>query len=751
VINGGGYEINSVALASTDLSDTAELIRTNQAAAQNITPASGDIETLVVRASPGISTKNVFEVLNDGGTQIFRINNDGDITVAGGETIVGSITFTDSITFGQGGDDTVTFGDATVVVPENDGGVNIGTAAKRFGIVFLDTLGDSGQDLTVATNLESNLNWTVQGGDGATETAGYTLDVRGGDGGGTVAGSAGAGGASTLRAGDGGDASGAGTSGAGGALTVRGGDAGTNVGGVPGAGGDLTIRGGNATDATINGGDLYLDSGSGSAPNVFIADTNAAAVTIGASGGNEPAVSIYGAVSQIGSSNQVSFAGNVDASNGLDVSGAALTLASGIHITGVANANNLGATGTEWGDIFMAGPIRLAEHADPGQVADKGYLYAKADGDDVELFYFDDNSNAVQITKDGAVNAGGTSSLQTAYDNGATITTAGSVNIAYTLTAGNFTVGGAGTMDVSANANFTGGVDLTTVGQTMANDLAITFGGDSDVTVQFVSATPAFAVVTKNEATAGSAGISLTSGNATTSGNTGPVSLVSGDATSGNSGDINLTIGSASGTAGKVKVSGGNFEVASGIHILPAADSTSNIGTDTERFLEVFTDEINIPLQGLTINSVTVGNTVTSANLDTLTDGSNADALHSHAAASSTQITATLTAGENLVAGDFVYIKDTDDKAWKVDADAEESAQLIGVAAATINADASGTVVMWGVMTGLSGLDAGKKYWVSATAGQITSTPPATGYLCFAGYALSATSMMFRPERPIGL
>jgi len=74
------------------------------------------------------------------------------------------------------------------------------------------------------------------------------------------------------------------------------------------------------------------------------------------------------------------------------------------------------------GDIHLLdGYISLAEKSsDPAVESNTGFVYTKDDSGRTELFYFDANGNAVQITKDGAVNAagGGAGTLQQAYNGG---------------------------------------------------------------------------------------------------------------------------------------------------------------------------------------------------------------------------------------------------------------------------------------------------------------------------------------------
>ena len=63
---------------------------------------------------------------------------------------------------------------------------------------------------------------------------------------------------------------------------------------------------------------------------------------------------------------------------------------------------------------------------------------------------------------------------------------------------------------------------------------------------------------------------------------------------------------------------------------------------------------------------------------------------------STTGILAAHTAGEGLVFGDFCYLK-LDGKYWKADADAIATMPITAMAAESIDADASGNFLMWGV------------------------------------------------------
>jgi hypothetical protein len=91
------------------------------------------------------------------------------------------------------------------------------------------------------------------------------------------------------------------------------------------------------------------------------------------------------------------------------------------------------------------------------------------------------------------------------------------------------------------------------------------------------------------------------------------------------------------------------------------------------------------------------------------------------------------TAGETLAATDVVYLADgtggtTAGRWYKTDADNTYSsggASLVGIAQAAIATGSSGTVRVAGRATGMTGLTSGESYFISATAGALTLTPPA--------------------------
>lgn len=111
-----------------------------------------------------------------------------------------------------------------------------------------------------------------------------------------------------------------------------------------------------------------------------------------------------------------------------------------------------------------------------------------------------------------------------------------------------------------------------------------------------------------------------------------------------------------------------------------------------------------------------------------------------------------LTAGENLAAGDFVYIKSTDGKMYKADA-SDTARQADGYVLINITANATGRVYYEGANTALSSLTVGTRYYLDTTAGAITDTPKnygAGGRISqYIGKAVSTTKLVFEAEDSI--
>lgn len=103
------------------------------------------------------------------------------------------------------------------------------------------------------------------------------------------------------------------------------------------------------------------------------------------------------------------------------------------------------------------------------------------------------------------------------------------------------------------------------------------------------------------------------------------------------------------------------------------------------------------------------------------------------------------TAGETVVAGNLVYLLNTDGRWWKVDTDTESTVKnrLLGIAqgGGTAGVAITGGVLTSGLDTKQSGLTIGTYYYAGATAGAISST--VSGRVV--GQARTATQLHFDP------
>lgn len=107
------------------------------------------------------------------------------------------------------------------------------------------------------------------------------------------------------------------------------------------------------------------------------------------------------------------------------------------------------------------------------------------------------------------------------------------------------------------------------------------------------------------------------------------------------------------------------------------------------------------------------------------------------------EFTVSLVAGENLTANDAVYIKTSDGKVYKCDADDATTMDFFGFSMETVSTGAAVIVQHSGQMTGFSGLTINSNYYISGTAGAITLTAPAI--IKLVGRALSATVIKITP------
>jgi hypothetical protein len=114
--------------------------------------------------------------------------------------------------------------------------------------------------------------------------------------------------------------------------------------------------------------------------------------------------------------------------------------------------------------------------------------------------------------------------------------------------------------------------------------------------------------------------------------------------------------------------------------------------------------------------------------------------------------TKSVVSSENLVAGNLVNVYDNAGTPTVRKADATAvGKEANGFVLAGTTSPASATVYLAGTITGLSGLVAGTRYYLSTTPGATTATSPsAAGNISmFIGVALSATELVFDADDPI--
>lgn len=112
----------------------------------------------------------------------------------------------------------------------------------------------------------------------------------------------------------------------------------------------------------------------------------------------------------------------------------------------------------------------------------------------------------------------------------------------------------------------------------------------------------------------------------------------------------------------------------------------------------------------------------------------------------------TITASENLAAGDLVNVHDSSGAKVRK-ADAANAYEAHGFVLASVTSGQPATVYFEGSITGLTSLTIGARYFLSGTAGTITTTPPSTAahIVQQVGVAISATALSFEPQAPVTL
>jgi hypothetical protein len=192
-----------------------------------------------------------------------------------------------------------------------------------------------------------------------------------------------------------------------------------------------------------------------------------------------------------------------------------------------------------------------------------------------------------------------------------------------------------------------------------------------------------------------------------------------------------------------LKGTGGLTKDATGLSVLLNANATLAQDANGLRVL-------GLPA-AFTVAGAAVDGNVTAANLSALNDGNSSlvDALHSHASVLSAQAVSAVHKNGSvaLAAGDPVQWSSTADTLQRCDAAAIGTSQCIGVAAAAIAANGTGTIVKRGVVTGvLSQATPGVPVYL-ANGGGLTSTLTTSfsGNIVRVGMVKNATDIEVNP------
>jgi hypothetical protein len=502
------------------------------------------------------------------------------------------------------------------------------------------------------------------------------------------------------------------------------------------------------------------------------------------------------ALSAAGSSNDVSITltpkgtgsvvmGKVDI-NGGAIDGAIIGAAAQAAITGT----------TITGSSFKStGTIELGVAGDPGWADNKGYLYAKEDGDDINLYWKADAdgssaTNSIKLTNGNALNVGSISfSMADAYADGSTVNITGDA-VKFQVNGDHFYVQATnsgsnyylkttnadlvlGTVAGSKGVNFDGRI---------SSDITFQGAGDSSLTKQnSLNAHANKLLVKAPSATTDNGGdhnggdLELYGGAGVGSGTVGKLAAKSMlDAQSGlsvNGGTVDVNV--ASDFSGTATFSGGNLVISGGVFDCNVTSDFSNTLVLSGGTLDcnVASDfGANVVLSGGTLdcnvasdfgaNVVISGGTLDcnvasdfngtmnhSAGNITFAGGTqtfNTVAVQDFATAGFTPIQA-FTAGSTIEDRKVVGMS-ADGKCDKVaNSQAGPATAILGISVAGATRNDTDTVrVATGrgcVVGGFSSLTVGALQYLHSTAGSLTETLPTTGVVTIVGRAISATSI----------
>ena len=600
-----------------------------------------------------------------------------------------------------------------------------------------------------------------------------------------------AGGVWSSTAGVGGAAAGStGAGGAGGAATYKGGVGGAGTAtGVAGAGGDLTLSSGaagaNGGAGGANSGNVTLDagakSGAGTDGTLSIGATNANAITIGRTG---KVVTVAGDLTVSGTTTTIN-------STNLDVQDRLIRANKTTGTVAVPTAI--------CGVSIMRGNDGAADRDAAGIFWDEGnsrWVFALNTGNDQSTVGVDQALKMGAITTSGNFTQSGSTTISTGTGvitvNGATAftnvavtaTSAASFDLsggsgvfktttgAITLGTGNITVSGkvAGDVQFLKEGNHIIDVGASTTTSTVGGNLSLS--GAAGAPASGATAGSLGGAFIASGGTGGAAGGGAGAGGAgggmeiyggdggagTATGVAGAgssVTISGGDAgTAGaaggaNGGNVTVDGGlkTGSGTNGSVTVGGTN---ASSIGIGRSGITTSLTGTITVQASSTLgttsSGNINLPQNAnarFNIEGAATTAGVTAANLNTLTDTSNADALHTHSAVAAGNLVIAGLTTTGLAAGDFGYIS-ANGVLSLTNSAAAASSRMHGCNVGTVGSMTVGGQVVAKFTTVGGSPSPGAPVFLAnladdtnAGAGKLTATAPTTGVVAEVGLCVN--------------
>lgn len=144
--------------------------------------AAGTNPKLIVQAAGGEPADTVlFQVQNNVGGNLFSVDTEGDVVIAGGETIAGAVVYTGDITLGDGGNTIKIGADTTPAVGDNVYINTTGTSDGQFSLTTANTTITNAGAIDTAGDISTDGNFVLNDGGSLTSTnsGDITIDANG--------------------------------------------------------------------------------------------------------------------------------------------------------------------------------------------------------------------------------------------------------------------------------------------------------------------------------------------------------------------------------------------------------------------------------------------------------------------------------------------------------------------------------------------------------------------------------------------